>query len=43
MRWHQNPNLVSLKIFKLLVHNIDPARIRQSGSNIPRLKRRNKS
>jgi hypothetical protein len=26
-RWYQNPNLISLKIYKLLMHSIDPFRI----------------
>jgi hypothetical protein len=38
-RWHQNPNLVSLKIFERLMHNIDPVRIRQRVTNILGLKR----
>jgi len=27
-RWYQNPNMVSLKVFKLLMHGINPIRIR---------------
>jgi hypothetical protein len=27
-RWHQNPNLISFKIFKLLMHSINLVRIR---------------
>src|SRR6185437_4532567 len=43
-RWRldQNPNLVSFKIFKFLMHGIDPIRIRKSVSNIFGLKRGNK-
>jgi hypothetical protein len=37
-RWHQNPNLISLKIYKLLMCSIDLVRIRQSVSNISGLK-----
>jgi hypothetical protein len=38
-RWHQSLNLISLKNFKLLMHRIDPVRIRKSVSNIMGLKR----
>jgi hypothetical protein len=42
-RWYQNPNLVSFKIFKFLMHGINPVQIRKSISNIPWFKRRDKS
>jgi hypothetical protein len=41
-RWHQNPNLVSPKIFNLCMHNIDPVKIRKIVSYIMGLRRGNK-
>jgi hypothetical protein len=41
-RINQGPDLVSLKIFQLFMHGINPTRIRKSMSNISRLEQSDK-
>jgi hypothetical protein len=41
-RINQGSDLVSLKVLKLFMHDIDPTRIRKSMSNISRLEQSNK-
>ena len=41
--WYQVPNLISLKLMKLILHSHNPVRISQSFMNILRFHERNKS